>query len=192
MKEFTNDWFGTTAQENFEKLLLPSNNVIRHALEIGSYEGRSTCWLLEHMNLDRIVCVDTWKGGEDHVGIDMQGVRERFHDNTKDAINAGIVIPKVGKSADVLRTMTECEFDFIYIDGGHTAKDVLQDAVLAWPLLRQGGAMAFDDYNWVEKPRKESNPLNNPRLAIDAFYMIYRRECVILPSTLSQFWIMKF
>ena len=35
------------------------------------------------------------------------------------------------------------------MDGSHHARDVLQDAVLAWGLLRPGGYMIFDDYEWV-------------------------------------------
>jgi cephalosporin hydroxylase len=84
-----------------------------------------------------------------------------------------------------------CRYDFIYIDGSHLAKDVLTDAVLAWQILEPGGYLAFDDYTWTEKPRQEANPLDNPRLAIDAFYTIFRREAVILPSTQHQFWLMK-
>ena len=41
-------------------------------------------------------------------------------------------------------------FDFIYIDGSHMRVDVLLDAVLAWQLLKPGGIMALDDYEWNE------------------------------------------
>ena len=40
-------------------------------------------------------------------------------------------------------------FDLIYIDGSHSAKDVLLDSLLAWRLLRPGGAMVWDDYEWA-------------------------------------------
>ena len=48
------------------------------------------------------------------------------------------------------------------MDGSHHARDVLQDAVLAWGLLRPGGYMIFDDYEWVsnvtpDKPHTFSN-----------------------------------
>jgi len=55
-------------------------------------------------------------------------------------------------SKEFLRSIEEPTFDFIYIDGDHTAEGVLQDAVLAWRLLKAGGIMAFDDYLW-EDPR---------------------------------------
>jgi cephalosporin hydroxylase len=56
-------------------------------------------------------------------------------------------------------------YDFIYIDGSHTAKDVLTDACMAWPLLKQGGLMVFDDYLWGES----RDILHRPKLATDFF-----------------------
>jgi len=44
----------------------------------------------------------------------------------------------------MLQLMNE-HFDFIYIDGAHEAKFVIQDAVLALPLLKPGGYILFDD-----------------------------------------------
>lgn len=39
-------------------------------------------------------------------------------------------------------------FDLVYIDGSHLRLDVLSDASMAWRLLREGGVMVFDDYEW--------------------------------------------
>lgn len=193
MREFTNDWFQQTAKANFELNLLPKKAQFKSAIEIGCYEGQATCWLLDHMAFDQIHCVDTWKGSAEHLTSQMVDVYERFIRNTK-LEEGGPLRAWTNKSvyelADCL-VRTNRDYDFIYVDGSHIAKDVLTDAVLAWQLLTPGGYLAFDDYTWVEKPRQESNPLDNPRLAIDAFYNIYRREAVILPSTQHQFWLMK-
>ena len=50
MTTFTQDWFSHNIPglESIVKLL-PSNKDI---LEIGSFEGRSTCWLLENVLAD--------------------------------------------------------------------------------------------------------------------------------------------
>jgi hypothetical protein len=32
----------------------------KNVLEIGSFEGRSTCWLLENTDA-KVTCVDTWE-----------------------------------------------------------------------------------------------------------------------------------
>ena len=194
MREFTNDWFQQTAETNFINNLLPRKSQFRNAIEIGCYEGQATCWLLDHMNFEHILCIDTWKGSVEHLGIRMQAVWERYVRNTGYG-KGGPVCVQNNESVYELAALVERNqlerYDFIYVDGSHLAKDVLIDAVLAWQILEPGGYLAFDDYTWTEKPRQEANPLDNPRLAIDAFYTIFRREAVILPSTQHQFWLMK-
>ena len=67
-------------------------------------------------------------------------------------------------------------FNFIYIDGSHVAKDVLTDACMAWPLLKQGGLMVFDDYLWGES----RDILHRPRLAVDFFVNIFAESLDIV------------
>lgn len=77
-----------------------------------------------------------------------------------------------GKSGDVLRssTFTDNIADYIYIDGSHLAIDVLTDAVLAWPLLKENGILIFDDYGWGAHTNDEKQ---KPKLGIDAFLQAY-------------------
>jgi predicted O-methyltransferase YrrM len=67
-------------------------------------------------------------------------------------------------------------FNFIYIDGSHTAKDVLTDACMAWPLLKQGGLMVFDDYLWGDS----RDILHRPRFAVDVFTNIFAESLDIV------------
>lgn len=53
------------------------------------------------------------------------------------------------------------QFDLIYIDGSHMRVDVMMDAVLAWPLLKAGGVMVFDDYEW---DRYRDNMVCHPKV----------------------------
>jgi predicted O-methyltransferase YrrM len=74
------------------------------------------------------------------------------------------------------------EFDIIYIDGSHRAKDVLQDSVLAWPLLRPGGILIWDDYQWCpDDPKYPTWDVPGP--SIDAFLAAYRRELTQLEES---------
>ena len=183
--KFTKDWFNW-APPVWEQLIpmLPTN-VERSFLEIGSFEGRSMVWIVENMMNpgDEIICVDTWEGGEEHGAEDMGTVEERFHHNCAVARskNAASVLPYKGTSVDYLGTaLSEGEhkitFDFIYIDGSHIAKDVLTDACMAWPLLKTGGVMVFDDYLWGN-PR---DVLHRPKAAIDAFTTLFAEELEII------------
>jgi hypothetical protein len=68
------------------------------------------------------------------------------------------------------------QFDFIYIDGSHLAKDVLTDACMSWPLLKQNGFMAFDDYMWKPPGFKL---LDRPKLAVDSFVNMFEDDLAI-------------
>lgn len=90
--KFTKDWF-SWAPPVWEQLIpaLPSNN--RSFLEIGSFEGRSTVWIIENMMNpgDWIDCVDTWEGGEEHSNSEMDGAEERFLHNIDVALGGAEV-----------------------------------------------------------------------------------------------------
>jgi hypothetical protein len=60
----------------------------------------------------------------------------------------------------------------IYIDGSHLGQDVLVDAVLAFDLLKIGGIMVFDDYNWFTNWASDIRP----GVAIDSFVTMYRHQ----------------
>ena len=86
--KFTKDWF-SWAPPVWEQLIpsLPSGR--RSFLEIGSFEGRSTIWIIENMMNpgDWIDCVDTWEGGEEHSIEDMYDAEASFDDNIIKALN---------------------------------------------------------------------------------------------------------
>lgn len=193
--EFTNDWFGATGRYIWDKIL-PQLGPTR-ILEIGSYEGRSACFLIEKLNKPlEIHCIDTWEGGAEHKNVDMALVKKRFDSNTKTAIanskNEVKLQVYTGRSDDVLSKMQaeyQQYFDFIYIDGSHVAADVLCDAVLAFRLLRSGGVMCFDDYLW--KDGSPADPINCPKVAIDAFTLIYCKQLEVMALPPTQLFVEK-
>ena len=89
-----------------------------------------------------------------------------------------------GNSYEVLRHLTHqgksnAFADFIYIDGSHLAIDVMQDAVLSWYLLKDGGILIFDDYGWGAHTTDEKQ---KPKLAIDAFLNVYQGHNQVLSA----------
>ena len=66
--------------------------------------------------------------------------------------------------------------DFIYIDGSHEAPDVLADLVLAFRLLSGGGVVLCDDYLWSPEEPADADVLGCPKLAVDTFTNIHRRQ----------------
>jgi predicted O-methyltransferase YrrM len=114
------------------------------ALEVGSFEGRSTLWLCEEIltaDDTRIDCIDLF--APDPVYGDYHA---RFRANT--AAHAHKIREYPGPSFQGLRQV-EGPYDIVYIDGWHYAFGALADGVMSWPLLKVGGVMIFDDYLWV-------------------------------------------
>ncbi len=203
--EFTNKWFEGAAKGAWDALI-PQINPTR-ILEIGSYEGASTCYLIEKLAATRpieIHCVDTWEGGIEHqeggnVQTNMSAVEQRFHHNIQTANqrvegNARVSIHKGYSDAVLTQLLAQGmrdHFDFIYVDGSHQAPDVLCDAVLSFRLLRKGGVIAFDDYLWQETLPYGTDPIRCPKPAIDAFTNIYCRKVRIITAPLYQLYVQK-
>lgn len=201
MYEFTNNWFDV-AKPAWEAILPKLNP--RTILEIGSYEGKSTTFLIEKIGALHdleIHCVDTWAGGVEHKrrNIDMDLVKERFLSNVEVARSrvphhCEIILHEgesVTKLPRILADEKEHFFEFIYVDGSHEAQDVLNDAVLSFSLLKVGGVLGFDDYLWSAKPSRELNPLNCPKIAIDAFTTIFGDRIKIIPGFSAQVYLQK-
>ena len=203
---FTNTWFQTTAQKNWD-LLIPNMIDPTKILEVGSYEGASACYLIEKLSPKKSIeihCIDTWEGGVEHQSgglaeTDMSSVESRFQKNTRLAIqktnlDTELVIHK-GYSdvcmASLLSQNKKQYFDFVYIDGSHQAPDVLCDAVLGFRLLRIGGVMVFDDYLWFEELNTGRDILRCPKPAIDAFINLNFRKINIIQMPLYQLYIQK-
>lgn len=159
---FSNTWFDGSI-ELWVELLSPLKALGRPVdmLEIGSWEGRSTLFLLGYFSEGKLTAVDTWEGGVEHKHVaDLEALERRFDHNL--AKFQDRLVKRKGLSSVVLSGLAarakEC-FDFIFVDGSHFADDVMTDAVMAWQLLREGGILVFDDYLWrIERYGWKKNP----------------------------------
>ena len=176
--QFTQDWFSWNIPvwQHYLKKFIAQPNI--KLLEIGSWEGRSSCWLLDNVLThpsSRITCIDTFEGSFEHTEVFkfadtyLQSLEARFDFNINQASASERVHKLIGKSNEILRTLPLNTYDIAYIDGSHIASDVLEDAVLVWKLVKIGGLIIFDDYpfSFSEKP------LWNTSVAVDAFLTIF-------------------
>jgi len=188
-KDFEAPWF-LNAEPLFKHFLSRfSKEKNLNFIEIGSFEGRGSCWLLENILTDTsctLTCIDTWKGGYEHNKEYMSTVEKRFIHNTKEYKDKLITIKNTSYNALSSIQHNIEYYDFIYIDGGHTMKDVLQDAVLSFPLIKKGGIIAFDDYQWeLQQP-----VYLRPEQGINAFVAAYQTEVTVLHAG-GQVWLEK-
>lgn len=182
MRTYTNNWFEITGKANFEKYVLPmKDDEDLNMVEVGCYEGQTSNWLLDN-TIGELTVVDTFAGGQDLP--DEVDLLQRFKDNTwthKERISI-----LMGKSQERLKDLPSNSYDFAYIDGSHLAGDTLEDAVLAFRLLKSGGIMIFDDYTWGQ-----GLPLlERPSVGIDAFVFIFADQLEVLEKN-SQMVIKK-
>jgi SAM-dependent methyltransferase len=179
--DYSVDWFSNNIplwNHLFESYQLKGKDNLTF-LEIGCFEGRATNYLLDNIltgNNCLIHVVDTFGGSREEAGMnwdenyDFDALFNKFSNNIQN--NKEKVIIHRGMSGDILKTDFGKEiFDFIYIDGSHTAYDVLQDAILCHPLLKKGGIVVFDDFGW--KDPNNLHPTNSPELGITCFYNAY-------------------
>ncbi|MEX0268172.1 glycosyltransferase [Leptolyngbyaceae cyanobacterium UHCC 1019] len=178
--QFSQDWFSHNLLI-WEQFLYPLKGLANlRILEIGSWEGRSTCWLLENIATDsaaRITCIDTFEGSIEHaVMVDqtvLKTIEQRFDWNLEKTEASEKVRKVIGKSQTVLRSLIPNTYHLAYINGSHIASDVLEDALLTWRLVKIGGFIIFDDYGFVFAPEITEDP---PKVAIDVFLKLFQKK----------------
>lgn len=197
--EFSVDWFSP----HWHNWLIATRNLkVQKILEIGSFEGRSTCKMIEEFGSKSplsIFCVDTWGGGLEHSKFNMGCVESRFDHNISLAqrrANHPITIQKCkGMSADqlvhLLGSGHASSFDIIFIDGSHQALDVITDLVLAYRLCRVDGLIICDDYLWSMESHGAQDVLTMPKIAVDAFSTIFMRQVKQMTLSLYQVYFIK-
>jgi predicted O-methyltransferase YrrM len=185
------NWFEQGAV-NYFNLMLPkrfANKPLLDFLQIGTYTGDASEWLMENIITDSsswLTDVDTWYGSEEeaHKVLDWKEIEDYYDERMSSYSN---VCKIKGHSKEFLSSCKEDYYDFIYIDGDHTAAGVYSDATLAWKCLKKNGLMAFDDYRWLH----DSGDKNlSPKPGIDKFLKEIKKEHELLVSD-EQVWIVK-
>jgi predicted O-methyltransferase YrrM len=169
---FSEDWF-TAAIPNWRVWTAPLRGLPCRCLEIGSYQGRSTVWMLENVLTHpdaRITCIDTFEGSVENTANHKKDMMKIFLENVS-AFDPKVELQR-GKSGDVLRQMSRRRhfYDFVYIDGCHFSANVMEDDVLTFPLVKIGGMIVFDDYGGGGDMM---NTPHQPKTGIDGFVAAY-------------------
>ena len=191
---FTHDWFSANLP-TWRQII--DREKPTKILEIGAFEGRSTCAIIELCTAAakadiEVFCLDSWEGGIEHQSgghfdITMSDVERRFDSNiaiAKSRVEHHAAITKVKAYSNIglpqlMAGGRHGYFDLIYVDGSHQAPDVLTDAVMSFHLLRVGGILIFDDYLWSMDRPGTQDVLKMPKPAIDAFLNIFQRKMSI-------------
>ena len=180
------NWFKITAQENFERFLIPlagQDNLT--FLQLGAYTGDASLWMLENVLTGQnsiLIDVDTWQGSDEEIHKEMD-----FSDveSTYDTKIRGRAVKQKKTTVEYLLD-NNFEYDFVYVDADHTAASALIDGELAWQYLKPNGILAFDDYTWgPDLPAHLS-----PKLGVNLFIHRYQGQFENLVVN-GQVWLRK-
>lgn len=134
--------------------LVPASACI---VEIGSYRGKSGCYLGAGARGGLgapVFCIDPWDlpgNANGRFGFNQTETREHFRKQVAHMRLQPYVTGLRAYSKDAAQMWTR-PIGLLYVDGSHTEKDVRTDVELWLPHLLPGSPVAFDDYDTKNNP----------------------------------------
>lgn len=143
---YTQTWFFCSEiRQQLHRFLF--NTEPNSILEIGSFEGLSSCFLADNFlghQSSSLICVDPFDTNDKTTPL-TDSTKGYFLDNIAKSVNAKKVTFHQQYSNQFFAENTKT-FNFIYVDGSHELNDIRYDMREAFKVLRQGGIMWMDDY----------------------------------------------
>ena len=189
------NWF-EYVRPNFEEFLTPlAGKDDLKFLQLGVFTGDASVWMAKNILTGKgcwLIDVDTWAGSDEdaHKSMDFDDVYAAYKLKTalyKTKIKNTIKTFKTTTTWFLTSVRKDPDYDFIYIDADHTTVGVILDAELAWPQLKSGGIMAFDDYLWGHE---SGDPRLAPQVGIDLFLHRHLGNYELLAKN-NQVWVRK-
>ncbi len=136
----------------FERLSKIHNKKGLIGVEIGVYGGEHALSMLEHLDVERLYCIDPYELYDDYtayvkrIGVDiapLSAAEMRAKELLKDHRDKLTWIKKM--SADAVSDIAG-EVDFVYIDGNHLESYVKSDLENYLKVLKKGGVIGGHDF----------------------------------------------
>jgi len=148
-------------------------------LELGVFEGLCTRWLLDNILTDQtscIYCCDIFdnvnyklKFNDIFKHFGSNNMKDIFIKNINDHKNKVKIFEGTTSNVLKLPDLLSQQFDFVYIDASHKSCNVLEDAILSFPLVKKDGIIIFDDYL-----EQDMLSIEQPKIGIDSFLNSYK------------------
>lgn len=122
-------------------------------VEVGTWQGGFTESLLSKSNVSKVFCVDPYKHFiNDEYPDGMNDLTQEQFDDLFDKVKNKLT-NKYGDKVEFIRELStegskkfeDNSLDFVYIDGNHDSKYVLEDLKAWYPKVKLGGFLCGDD-----------------------------------------------
>jgi MMP 1-O-methyltransferase len=143
---FTEDWFSDSACAALAELAKQTNHLDGLVIEIGSWEGKSTCALAKAVAPADVHAVDTWHGSPGEISAELAQERDVFATFRQNVVSLteGNVVVHVCGWRDYLKDDVG-PVRFCFIDAEHTYTEVRDNIAAILPHVVEGGIVCGDD-----------------------------------------------
>lgn len=139
-----------TSRRDFPQLL-EWKGLTKSAVEIGTHRGFFAARFLSQWP-GVLHCIDPWESTEEYA-YQEQFLPDKAETREFDYYEAKMVLARFGSRAVLLKTTStkalqffqNDQLDFVYVDGDHSEKAVLEDLLTWYPKVRSGGIIAGHD-----------------------------------------------
>ncbi len=152
-------------------------------VEIGSFMGRSTCWLAtgsKSVSRERVVSIDHFRGSPEHqpgaamsetvLGTEGSTFRA-FQENIQRAGIADYVTPICKSSEDAVQEWRG-PIRLLFIDGDHSYESVSRDFALWSPFVVGGGLVCLHDVGNSPDVTRFHQDLLQDKSAFESFFVV--------------------
>jgi len=150
-------WFQPCNQRLLERFLGPQTELI---VELGSWLGLSSRFMLHAAPHATVICIDHWQGSPEHRRPEAGDVRDKLPRLYETFLRnmwpwRRRVVPLRANTVDGLREVAELGLhpDLVYVDAGHDYQDVFHD-VRATRDLFPRAQIVGDDWIYFEGVRR--------------------------------------
>lgn len=131
-------------RENIVQILTKSLN--GNYVEIGTDSGNFAEFILKNTPCQKLYCIDPWQKYDDYKDAINNVTGNELYEKVKNRLKI------YGDRVEIIREFSlkgsskvPDELDFVYIDGNHSYKYVMEDLRTWYPKVRTGGIIIGDD-----------------------------------------------
>lgn len=192
---FTENWFDPISQDRLAELGRQVDHIPGLIVEIGSWEGRSTCVLANAIRPREVISIDTWQGSPNEISATLAADRDvhaQWVANVT-ALTGGNVREWRTGWRDAIPQIDE-PIALCFIDAEHTYREVHDNIVAVLPKLAAGGVLCGDDAGHPPVKRAVLDLLPEADVFVKGNVWSYRKPTLAeqyrqVASTPSDIWL---